>query len=139
MGRSVRYVVVTALLWAAVGFGAGVVNGLLGAAGGILLVSALPHLPTPARWSTGRLPPRRWDQRDVLATALCVMLPTSALSFVFYVVQGMRPEPSLLLTIALPTVGGGLVGAFLLDRIPREALRKGFALLIVVSGLRMLF
>ncbi len=47
------------LLWAAVGLGAGFINGLLGAAGGILLVTALPYLPTPhccrsARTPTGR-------------------------------------------------------------------------------------
>lgn len=44
------------LLWAAVGLGAGFINGLLGAAGGILLVTALPYLPTPSLLSVGANP-----------------------------------------------------------------------------------
>ena len=38
------------LLCALSGFGAGLLNGLLGAAGGILLVAVLPVLPLPASY-----------------------------------------------------------------------------------------
>lgn len=126
------------LAWALVGFSAGCLNGLLGAAGGIVLVAVIPYLPTVGLLSHGRLAPRPIDRRDVLTTALCVMLPTSAVSLLTYLAQGIRPDADTLWVIALPTVAGGLLGAALLDRLPREALRKGFALLIVISGLRML-
>ena len=68
------------LLWAAVGLGAGFINGLLGAAGGILLVTALPYLPTPSLLSVGANPYGQAgaDRRDLFASALAVMLPVSA-------------------------------------------------------------
>lgn len=127
------------LVWATTGFAAGCLNGLLGAAGGIILVAVIPHLPSVGLLSHGRLSPRALDRRDVLTTALCVILPTSAVSFITYLARGVRPDADTLWVILLPTVAGGLLGAALLDRIPREALRRCFALLIVVSGLRMLF
>ena len=70
------------LLWAAVGLGAGFINGLLGAAGGILLVTALPYLPTPSLLSVGANPYGQAgaDRRDLFASALAVMLPVSAVS-----------------------------------------------------------
>ena len=57
------------LLWAAVGLGAGFINGLLGAAGGILLVTALPYLPTPSLLSVGANPYGQAgsDRRDLFA------------------------------------------------------------------------
>lgn len=141
-------------LWAVAGVGAGVLNGLLGAAGGILLVTLLPRLPLPRllagetgghelaaerrpadrRTADRRLP----DRRDAMATALCVMLPVSAASFVMYALRGVRVDVPLVTAVLLPAAVGGVVGAYLLGRVPREALRRIFALLVVISGLRML-
>jgi uncharacterized membrane protein YfcA len=75
----------------------------------------------------------------MLATALAVMLPVSAVSGVFYWVGGIRPEPLLLVSLVLPAALGGLSGAMLLGRIPNHLLQKLFAALVVVAGLRMLF
>ncbi len=130
------------LLCGLVGFAAGCVNGLLGAAGGILLVSILPYLPAPALLSGGSI--RRpvgsfLDSRDIFATALSVMLPVSAVSLVRYWLGGIRPDIGLTASLLLPSAAGGFLGAVLLDRLSPRHLRLLFALLIFVSGARMIF
>ena len=124
-------------LVALLGFASGTVNGLLGAAGGVLLALALPRLPVPA-WLGNENLSVRTDRRDLLATVLAVMLPVSAVSAFLYWQRGMGTDPSLLLASLVPAMLGGLVGAMLLDRIPRDALQKIFAVVVVVAGIRML-
>lgn len=127
-------------LCALMGLGAGLLNGLLGAAGGILLVALLPRVTPPVPL----YPPARplgdlHERRDVLATALAVMLPVSAVSGMFYWLGGIRPSPTLLLSLILPAAAGGLLGAKLLAKIPNDLLKKIFAAVVVIAGLRMLF
>ena len=127
------------LFCASLGLGAGLLNGLLGAAGGILLVLLLPHLPEPFPRSRAAF---LWDapphSRDVLATSMAVMLPVSAVSRIFYLLRGIRPSPTLLLSLILPSALGGLLGAILLGRLPDRIIRKIFALLVAVAGVRMM-
>lgn len=127
-------------LCALMGLGAGLLNGLLGAAGGILLVALLPRVTPPVPL----YPPARplgdlHERRDVLATALAVMLPVSAVSGMFYWLGGIRPSPTLLLSLILPAAAGGLLGAKLLAKIPNDLLKKIFAAVVVIAGIRMLF
>ena len=127
-------------LCALMGLGAGLLNGLLGAAGGILLVARRPRVTPPVPL----YPPARplgdlHERRDVLATALAVMLPVSAVSGMFYWLGGIRPSPTLLLSLILPAAAGGLLGAKLLAKIPNDLLKKIFAAVVVIAGLRMLF
>jgi uncharacterized membrane protein YfcA len=58
---------------------------------------------------------------------------------VFYWLGGIRPEPTLLLLLIIPAAAGGLLGAKLLGRLPDRVLKKLFAALVVISGIRMLF
>ena len=127
------------LLLALTGVGAGLLNGLLGAAGGILLVAVLPRLTPPALLYPPAVPLGRYhERRDILATALTVMLPVSAISCVFYWLGGVRPEPTLLLLLILPAAVGGYLGAKLLGKLSDRFLKKLFAALVVVAGIRML-
>ncbi len=131
---------------ALLGLGAGFCNGLLGAAGGVLLVLLLPRitLPTPLAVCVSR---RRMVQpfdgtlsrRDLLATSMTVMLPVSAVSGVIYWLGGIRPSGEMMAVLVVPAILGGLVGARLLGRLPEALLRRLFALLLVISGARMLF
>ncbi|UKI12531.1 MAG: hypothetical protein L6V84_07565 [Oscillospiraceae bacterium] len=94
--------------------GAGFINGLLGAAGGILLVTALPYLPTPSLLSVGANPYGQAgaDRRDLFASALAVMLPVSAVSALRYRLAGVDPLPRSLLPLLLPAAAGGTAGRF---------------------------
>lgn len=127
------------LLLTLTGLGAGLLNGLLGAAGGILLVAVLPRLTPPAPLYPPAVPLGVYhERRDILATALAVMLPVSAVSGAFYWLGGIRPSPALLLALILPAAAGGLLGAKLLTRIPNHLLKRIFAAVVVIAGLRML-
>lgn len=140
-GRQHAAAIIPLFLWGLVGFGSGLINGLLGAAGGILLVAALPRLPAPTRLSLGADPfsTGHLDQRDLFATALAVMLPISAVSAFNYWRSGIRPELRFTLFLLLPVAVGGFVGGLLLERTSQTFLRRLFAAVILVSGVRMLF
>jgi uncharacterized membrane protein YfcA len=133
----------TALPWLLLGLtgvSAGLLNGLLGAAGGILLVALLPRLTPPAALYPPAVPlGTHHERRDILATAMTVMLPVSAVSGVFYWFGGIRPDPTLLLLLVIPAAAGGLMGAKLLGKLPDRVLKKIFAALVVVAEVRMLF
>ena len=106
---------------------AGIINGLLGAGGGIILVFALSALCKSA------LP----DRRDLYATALVVTLTLTLISTVLYIRNGNAP-PSDLSRFVLPAAAGGLAGGLLLGRISSRTLGRIFAVLLVVSGVIMI-
>ena len=98
------------------------------------MVAVLPLLP--GLCAEDAVPESR---RDVLATSMAVMLPVSAVSLILYFLRGLQPPTELLSAIWLPSLIGGLIGAWLLDRLPVRAVRVLFALLVLVSGVRMVF
>lgn len=109
---------------ALVGLCAGVVNGLLGAGGGIIIVFALSRL----------LPDVGRDTGEAFSTALCVMLPISALSCFIYSARGHVSLDGFGIFI-IPAVVGGAVGGLLLQRLRVSLLKKLFATLTVISGM----
>ena len=108
------------------GAGAGFINGLLGAGGGILLVYVL-------RGYVNRRYPKN---SDTLAKALAVMLPVSVFSALHYVLSGTLKTASFSFVI-LPSVAGGILGGWLLDKLKLSWLRRLFALLVLCSGVLM--
>ena len=106
---------------------AGLINGLLGAGGGIVAV-----------WGLSRaLSEQMTDRRDAFANALLIMLPLSVISLVAYSLRGLPAgdHTSLLL---LPAIVGGFGGALILDRINVKFLKILFAVIVVYSGFTML-
>jgi uncharacterized membrane protein YfcA len=112
----------------ACGLAAGLINGLLGTGGGIILVLGLSCI------CRGSLP----DRRDVCANALVVTLALTMLSTALYIKGGNAP-PADLSRFVLPGAAGGLAGGILLGRITPHALGKLFAVLLVISGIFMIF
>jgi uncharacterized membrane protein YfcA len=110
------------------GFFAGLLNGLLGAGGGVVLVRG-----------ANRVLPREYGEgRDAFANALCVMLPLSAVSAVAYVLRGSVSGVNFAPFI-LPAVIGGVGGGMLLSVIDTRLLRLIFSALVVWSGFTMIF
>lgn len=106
---------------------AGVINGLLGAGGGIILIFAL------TLFCKGALP----DRRDLYATALVVTLSLTVVSTVLYI-QGGNAPPADLSRFVLPAIAGGLAGGLLMGKISAKALGRLFAVLLVISGVIMI-
>lgn len=112
------------LTYGLLGLVAGVVNGLLGIGGGTILIPGMVYL----------LGVR---QHHAHATSLLIVLPTSLVSMLVYYSQGniqIRP----LLSLALATSIGAVIGAVLMNYCRPSLLRRGFALFMLVAGLRML-
>ena len=107
-----------------IGFSAGLVNGLLGAGGGILIVFGLSKLLGHALE----------DKRTIFATALAVILPLSLLTVFQYLKRGSLDTQGLSFLI-LPAIVGGALGGFLLRRLSPRFLSRLFAVIVLVSGI----
>ena len=118
--RALPYLLATGLL-------SGVLNGLLGAGGGILIVFSLSFL----------LGDSIQDPRDLYANALCVMLPISAISCVRYAAAGQLSTEGFGIYV-LPAILGGLCGGMLLGRLNATLVKKLFGALIIYSGILMI-
>ncbi len=110
--------------WAYWGGGlAGVVNGLLGAAGGLVVVPTLRKAGI--------------ETRKAHATSVAIILPISIVSAIFYLSSGRFELADSL--IYLPGgVAGALLGGWLLPKIPSHALRRIFGLFMLWAAVRML-
>ncbi len=105
------------------GLGAGIINGLLGAGGGMVVVPLLSALGVQGKKSH--------------ATALMVIVPLSLVSAVLYLAEGR-----VTLADALPWLPGSLLGAYLgsrlLPKISTGWLKLCFGGLMLWGGLRLL-
>ena len=112
-----------------VGFSAGVANGLLGTGGGILLLLILRRVCK--------------DNKDAFAAALFCILPLSVLSAGVYVRNGILSAEMLFSQDVLPyligAIPGGLLGAYLLQRLKLPITELIFAVLLLFAGWRMAF
>lgn len=112
------------ILTAATGLTIGMVNGLLGAGGGMLAVPLLKKSGL--------------EQKEAHSNAVAVILPISILSAVLYLYKDY-----VSLTQALPYIPAGLLGAvagtYLLKKISPLWLKRIFGLFMVYAGVRLLF
>ncbi len=103
---------------------AGFINGLLGTGGGIIIVPLLDR--------------QGLQKKESHATSIAVILPLSVISTAFYLGRG-----SVSFNDVLPYLPGGVIGAvigtFLMTKIKAPLLRKIFAALIIVAGIRLVF
>lgn len=110
---------------------AGVINGLLGAGGGVIML----YLVRAILFRKGK---DEGAQKDAFATVVAVILPVSAVSAVSYAAAG-NLDMNELRVLLLPALAGGLFGAYLTDRLPSRIIRWIFAVLVIVSGVRMVW
>jgi uncharacterized membrane protein YfcA len=109
-----------------VGFGivAGFINGFLGGGGGVIVVAVL--------LAVVGLP-----QKKSQATALLIILPLTVVSALVYIISGSVDWPSTLYA-TIGVVGGGVVGALLLNKINGNTAKLLFAIVLIVGGIKML-
>ncbi|MDR2501723.1 MAG: sulfite exporter TauE/SafE family protein [Oscillospiraceae bacterium] len=104
---------------------AGAANGLFGAGGGMFVV------PLFSRWA-------KIEDRHTYASSVAVILPLSVVSAVIYALRG-----AVDLKAAAPYLFGGAAGGFLggrmFKKVPPKILKRAFALLLIIAGLRALF
>lgn len=100
----------------------GLLNGLLGTGGGIPLWFAACH---------------RENRRAAFATSAAGVLLLSLFSVLLYAKEG-DPTAGLHPSFLLFALAGGVCGALLLGRIPKNALKWIFSLLLTGSGIYML-
>lgn len=117
------------------GLAAGFMNGLLGAGGGILIVFVMGAvLSSKKDMPEGALAP---DKRDIFANALAAMLPVTAVSVISYALRGNLHANGAEVYI-FPAIIGGLGGAWLLDKLRFDTVRRLFSLIVIISGIAML-
>lgn len=110
------------LFTAAGGLAVGLINGLLGAGGGMLAVPILAKAGL--------------SQREAHAGSLAVILPLSLFSAGLYLSAGRVAVSDA--AVYLPGgLLGAAVGALLLRRIPDKWLRRVFALFMIWAGVRL--
>ena len=106
------------------GAAVGVANSLFGGGGGMIAVPMLQR--------TGL------REKEAHATAILLILPVSILSFLFYAWKGLY-DFSVLIPTSLGVTAGGVLGAWLLGRLPVKAVNILFALLQFAAGIFMFF
>ncbi len=105
------------------GISVGIINGLLGAGGGMIAVPLLKNLG--------------FSQSKAQANAVAVILPISLISAAIYVLRGNVSIADSLIYIPGGIIGT-LIGTFILCRIPQKILKKIFAAFMIWAGIRLL-
>ena len=108
----------------------GILNGFLGAGGGILIGLVL----TRVLKKDGEL---LCDRRDIYANVQVAMVSVSLVSLSIYSARG-GVDFSTADWIIFPALAGGAVGSLILRKISSGMIGKIFAILVVWSGIRMI-
>jgi len=104
---------------------AGVVNGLLGAGGGMALV------PLLISWC-------KTDEKKALATSVAIVFPLCVVSAAVYFFKGNGLHSDTLWYLA-GGLAGGTAGGLLMRSVPPAWLLKAFGALMLVAGAKMAF
>lgn len=113
---------------ALIGIVLGVINGLLGAGGGIIATYYLSNA----------LNENQKSKNGVFANAVATMLPISVVSVFLYIANGHLAIDNGLLSLLPSAIIGGILGAFLLTKLKLKLVKIIFSILITVSGFVMI-
>lgn len=119
-----KYSVKQVLLLICVGVFGGLVNGLFGAGAGLLLVPLIKLVT-------------KLDEKKIHATTLAsVMLMCIASSVVFFVHKQINFK--LTVWVLIGSLGGAILGTFLLQKFKNKIINLIFSCLLVVAGVLMI-
>jgi uncharacterized membrane protein YfcA len=108
---------------------AGVVGGLFGTGGGILIVFLFSRVCKDSD---------EFDRKDLFAMTVLTVSIMSLSSLFSYMKNGAVTISDITPTL-FPAVIGGILGAFLLDKIKAGWLNRIFALLVIYAGITLIF
>ncbi len=117
--------VLFAFLFVLLSFFGGALNGFLGTGGGILILFMLNRLT-------------KNEKRDNFVTCALSIIPISLVGSFAYFRAG-SVDFSTLQTSYLPAIIGGILGAFLFEKLKVKYLNLIFGALVIYSGTSMLF
>ena len=112
------------LFYYSFGFLAGVINGLLGAGGGMLTVTILKKLGL--------------SQKKAHATSVCVILPICIFSSFISLFKGLVSLNQTIPYIPF-SILGAIVGALILSKIRQKLLGKIFGIFVIWAASQLLF
>lgn len=107
---------------------AGLVNGILGAGGGIIATYYLSKA----------LSDEEKGENGVFANAVATMLPISIFSLGAYLIGGYIKVDSSLISLLPSGAIGGIIGAFLLTKLQFKIVKLIFSVLVIISGAMMI-
>lgn len=102
----------------------GLCNGIFGSGGGTIVVPSMVHILD-------------FEEHDAHATALAVILPLTIVSSIIYLKNDLTAWP-IVWKVSIGGVLGGMVGAWILNKISAYWLQKIFALFMIAAALRMI-
>lgn len=106
------------------GLGAGAVNGLFGAGGGMVLVPLLSLL-TPL------------EEKEIFSSSIAIILPVCIISIAATAISGTVAWRAALPYLA-GSAAGGLAAGLWGQKIPAKWLHRGLGILIIWGGIRYL-
>ena len=106
------------------GLGAGTVNGLFGAGGGMVLVPLLTKLTDI-------------EDTEIFPSSVSIILPVCLVSLGFSI-AGDNTEITGILPYLIGSAAGGIAAGFFGRKIPTKWLHKGLGILILWGGIRYL-
>lgn len=105
----------------------GFLNGFFGGGGGMVVLPLLTFLS-------------KIKQKIAHATAISIMLPTSIISAIIYLLKADKALFSFnVLSVIIGVFVGGVIGAVILKKINNKTLGKAFAWVMLVAGVKILF
>lgn len=102
----------------------GAVNGLFGGGGGMVVVPLLKNM-------------LGYEEKHAHATAILIIAPICAASAITYILNGYF-STEVVIPAAIGSVAGGLIGAFLLNKLPEFIVNAVFIVVMLAAGVRML-
>lgn len=108
---------------AVTGLVTGAVNGLFGGGGGMVVVPLLKNM-------------LGYEEKHAHATAILVIAPICLASAIIYILNGYYSS-AVVISTAIGSVVGGLLGAFLLNKLPEFIVNAVFIAVMLVAGVRM--
>ena len=105
-------------------FFSGMINSLLGAGGGILVITILSKLGL--------------DPKKAHATSICIILPICIFSAFLYLYK-QRVRFSNVLEYIPGGVIGSIIGALILSKVKPKILKRFFGIFVIWAALQLLF